>query len=122
MKEKRKETRKKLITFTPVYDSKKKTLLGYVFDLTLLGILVVGERPVEIDKEIMIKIEFPNNEPDSTANHITIPARVAWCRQDEIPRYFNIGFEFTEVSPEHTKLFQAMLGRYLFRHDFPATT
>ena len=107
------------MAFTPVYDSKQKVLLGYVGDLTLLGVMVIGERLVEINDERVLKIEFPNDLPDVIATHITIPARVAWCRQDESPRYFNIGFEFTEVKPEHTKLFQAILERYQFHQDLP---
>lgn len=121
MNEQRKEIRKKLIAFTPVYNSKQKVLLGYVGDLTLLGVMVVGERSQEINNEVVLRIEFPNDLTDVTATHITIPARVAWCRQDaESSRYVNIGFEFTEVKPEHAQLFQAILGRYQFRHNFPA--
>jgi len=123
MNEQRKETRKKLIAFTPVYDTKQKVLVGYVGDLTLLGVMVVGERSQEINKEVVLKIEFPNDLPDVATTHITIPARVAWCRPDpETPRYVNNGFEFTEVKPEHMQLFQAILSRYQFRHDFPAST
>ena len=120
MSEQRKETRRKLMAFTPVYDSIQSFLLGYVEDLTLLGIMVVGEKLLEINKDRVLKIVFPNNLSDVIASHVTIPARVAWCRQDENRRYFNIGFEFTEVKPEHTKIFQAILERYQFRQGFSA--
>jgi hypothetical protein len=119
MSDQRKETRKKLMAFTPVYDSKQKVLLGYVGDLTLLGVMVIGERLVEINEQRILQIKFPNDLPDELATQITIPARVAWRRQDESPRYFNIGFEFIEVKPEQIKLFQAILERYQFRQDFP---
>jgi Tfp pilus assembly protein PilZ len=117
MSEHRKETRKKLMAFTPVYDSNQRLLLGYVGDLTLLGVMVIGEKSLEINKEVVLKIEFPDNLSDVIATHITIPARVAWCRHDESPQYFNIGFEFTEVTLQHTKIFQAILKRYQFRQD-----
>ena len=121
MSEQRKEARKKLIAFTPVYDLKQKVLLGYVFDLTMQGIMVVGERSVEVNNERVLKIEFPDDVSDVVDTHITIPARVAWCRQDaDTPRYFNLGFEFIEIQAEHNKLFQAILARYQFRHNFPA--
>jgi len=113
MSEHRKETRKKLMAFTPVYDSNQRLLLGYVGDLTLLGVMVIGEKSLEINKEAMLKIEFPTDLSDV----ISIPARVAWCRHDESPQYFNIGFEFTEVTLQHTKIFQAILERYQFRQD-----
>jgi hypothetical protein len=45
-----------------------------------------------------------------------IPARIAWCRQDESPDYYNIGVEFTEVSPENAELFEYILERYHFRY------
>jgi hypothetical protein len=117
MSEQRKETRKKLMAFTPVYDSNQMRLLGYVGDLTLLGVMVIGEKPMEISKEAVLKIEFPGNLPDGIAADVTIPARVAWCRHDENPRYFNIGFEFTKVTSQYTKIFQAILERYQFRQD-----
>ena len=120
MSEHRKETRKKLMAFTPVYDAKRKSLLGYIGDLTLLGAMVVGEKSLEINEEAMLKIEFPDNLSDVIATHVTIPARVAWCRHDESPQYFNIGFEFTEVTLQHTKIFQAILERYQFRQDISA--
>jgi hypothetical protein len=121
MSEQRKETRKKLMAFTPVYDLNRRVLLGYVGDLTLLGVMVVGEKTVEINKETVLKIEFPNDLPDAISTRILIPARAAWCRQDESLRYHNIGFEFTEVNPEHAKILQAILGRYQFRQDIPTT-
>jgi len=120
MSEHRKETRKKLMAFTPVYDSNQRVLLGYVGDLTLLGVMVIGEKSLEINKEAILKIEFPDNLSDIIATHVTIPTRVAWCRHDESPQYFNIGFEFTEVTPQHTKIFQAILERYQFRQDILA--
>ena len=121
MSENRKEMRKKLLAFTPVYDSKQKILLGYVGDLTHAGIMVVGERAVETGLEKLLKIEFPTDLPDVTAAHIFISARTAWCRQDvDSVQTFNIGFEFIEVSPEHTKIIQGILGRYQFRNNYPA--
>jgi hypothetical protein len=119
MSEQRKETRRKLMAFTPVYDSNHRVLLGYVGDLTLLGVMVIGEKSVEINKELTLIIEFPTNLSDLKATHVMIPARVAWCRHDESPQYFNIGFEFTEVTPQHMKIFQAILERYQFRQDMP---
>jgi Tfp pilus assembly protein PilZ len=118
-REQRKGIRKKLMAFTAVYDSNQRILLGYVMNLSLLGIMVVGEKTVEINEDRLLKIEFPNSLPDLASTQITIPARVAWCRQDESPGYFNIGFEFTEVTPERTKIFQAIIDRYQFRQDIP---
>jgi hypothetical protein len=120
MDEQRKETRKKLMAFTPVYDSDQNVLLGYVEDLTLQGIMVVGENFIEVNHERSLRIEFSIDLPDVATAHVTTPARAVWCKQDLSPQYFNIGFEFTELKPGHAKIFQAILEKYQFHQDFSA--
>jgi hypothetical protein len=111
----RKESRKKLTTFTPVYFLNPKTLLGYLSDLTLHGGLIIGEKNFEINKQGTLLIEFPDALTDTILAHLTIPARVAWCRQDaDNPHDYNIGFEFVELSPEHSKTINEILKTYRF--------
>ncbi len=115
MKERRQDKREKMTAFVPVYDSHPRTLLGYLADLTLHGVMVTGEKSVEINRMGILEIEFPDHLPDISPARITIPARVARCESDDTnPQYCNIGFEFTEVKPEHTKIIKAILSRYRF--------
>lgn len=116
MSDRRKETRRKLMAFTPVYDLHPKVLLGYLGDLTLRGALVIGTNLTTINKETTLEINFPSELSNISVLSITIPARIAWCRTDENPQYYNIGIEFTEVTPKHEELFQQILERYHFRH------
>ena len=111
----RKESRKKLMAFTPVYELKHKTLIGYIADLTLKGAMVSGGKSLEINQSMVIGIEFPEAPPTMTVTRIVLSARVAWCRPDESPQDFNIGFEFTEILPENAKIIEAVLERYQFR-------
>ena len=119
MNDQRKEARKKLIAFTPVYDFRQKVLLGYVGDLTLLGLMAVGERVQEIDAEKVLRIEFPNDLPGIANSHVVIPARVAWCRKEENTDYFMLGFEFVDLKPENERFIEALLRRYTFRRRTP---
>jgi hypothetical protein len=121
MDDRRKETRRKLMAFTPVYDLHPRTLLGYLGDLTLRGALVIGEKLVTINKETTLEIDFPSDLPEIKVIPVRIPVRFAWCHQEESPQYFNIGVEFTEVAPEQAELFQQILERYHFRHDLSDT-
>jgi hypothetical protein len=116
MDNRRKETRRKLMAFTPVYDLHPRTLLGYLGDLTLRGALVIGEKLITINKETMLEIDFPSDLPDINVIPVKVPVRFAWCHQDESPQYFTIGIEFKEVTPEQVELFQQILERYHFRH------
>ena len=116
MDNRRKEPRRRLTAFTPVYDMRPRILLGYLGDLNMLGALVIGTNLTTINKETTVEIRFPGELSHITVLPVIIPARIAWCRPDENPKYFNIGIEFTEVTPQHKDIFERILERYHFRH------
>jgi hypothetical protein len=116
MSERRKEPRRRLTAFTPVYDLHPRLLLGYLGDLTLRGAMAVGTNLTTINKQTTLEIEFPSELPGIRVISVEIPARIAWCRQEAKPQYFNIGVEFTEVTPENAELIEQMIARYHFRH------
>ena len=120
MDNQRKVTRKNLMAFTPVYGLHPRILLGYIEDLTTSGAMVIGEKQVEAGKELTLAIEFPGNLEDTSTPRITVPARVAWCKKEKRPNYFDIGFEFTELKAEDEKVIKAILRRYEFRREVPA--
>ena len=121
MNDKRKETRKSLMAFTPVYGLHPKTLLGYVEDLTVHGAMVIGEKSLEIGKHITLLIEIPSTVPEATVPRLLIPARVAWCRQENHPVYYDIGLEFSDLKPEEIKMIEAVLRRYEFHRQVPTS-
>jgi hypothetical protein len=104
------------MAFTPVYDLHPRMLLGYLGDLTMKGALVIGTSLTTIGKETELEIDFPSDIPDIPTIPVKLPARIAWCRQDESPQYYNIGVEFTDISPENAILFEEILERYHFRY------
>ena len=114
--ERRKEARKMVMKFTPVYDLDQGKLLGYLHDLTLQGALVIGEKTLEVDTHTTLKFDLPGDLPKITADHLIISARVARCIQDETQNSYKLGFEFMDVTLEHTDIIEAVLERYHFRH------
>ena len=114
--ERRKETRKMVMKFTPVYDLDRGKLLGYLRDLTLQGALVMGEKTLEVDRLTTLKIDLPGDPPNVEANHLIISARVARCVEDESPNSYQLGFEFKDVTLDQTNIIEAILERYHFRH------
>jgi hypothetical protein len=110
------EPRRKLMAFTPVYDMHPRLLMGYLGDMTLRGALIIGTNLITINKQTDLEIDFPSDLPDVSVMKAIIPARIAWCRQDESPDYYNIGVEFSEVSPENAEMIEYILERYHFRY------
>lgn len=119
MDDNRREGRKNLQAFTPVYSLRPKTLLGYIEDLTLRGAMIIGEKMVEEGKQMTLSIEIPGDVSEATIPHIAIPARVAWCKKEERSTYFRTGFEFVDLSSENEKIVEAILRRYTFRRRMP---
>ena len=119
MSDQRKEERRSLKAFTPVYGLRPKILLGYMEDLTLHGTMLIGEKPVETGKQLTILIEIPGALPESTVPRLILPARVAWCRSEDKPNYYDIGLEFSNLQPDEIKMIEAMLRRYEFRRQLP---
>lgn len=114
--ERRKEARKLVLKFTPVYNMDNGKIIGYLRDLTLQGALVIGEKTLDVDTQINLAIELPGDLPDITTKRLTISARVARCIEDENPNSYKLGFEFKEIQPEQTQIIEALLERYHFRH------
>ena len=114
----RMEKRRKVMTFTPVYDLHANRLLGYLGDLTLKGGLLVSEGPVEIDRTLTLAIEFRKTS-EKPGTRITIPARVAWCKLEDHRTYYNTGLEFQEMSEQNKKVIDAILKKYQFSREMP---
>jgi hypothetical protein len=119
MSEHRKEERKKLTSFILVHALPENILLGYLGDMTLRGAMVVGNRPVEINKGLTLSIEF-NEIPEIPDTKLSIPARVAWCKHETQSPYYNTGVEFVELSDRNIKAIEALLERYQFSNMPPA--
>jgi hypothetical protein len=114
--DRRKEPRKKLMAFTSVYDQDKGVLIGYIRDLTLQGVLVIGEKILDVNNQLTLAIELPGGLPEIKVTRMTIPARVVRCTKEEGPQTYEIGLEFTDATPENLRIIQALLERYHFRH------
>ncbi|MCC7118962.1 MAG: PilZ domain-containing protein [Anaerolineales bacterium] len=117
MNDQRKETRKKLMAFTPVYDARERSLLGYIGNLNLRGVMLVGEHALEISKAYSLHVELPSSLAEQEVDKLTLSARVAWCKAEDAVKSFTVGFEFTELKPEQEAIIQAILERYHFRYN-----
>jgi hypothetical protein len=117
MSDRRKEVRRRFTAFTPVFDLRPRTLLGYLGDLNMRGALIIGSKLTTINKETELEIIFPGELADITVIPINIPARIAWCRLDEREQSYFIGVEFTELTPVHKEIIQQLLARYHFSHS-----
>jgi len=119
MQERRKQPRTDLMSYSQVFDLYHGQLIGYLGDLNLLGAMVIGDEPLEKDTELTISILLPELPKVKTARMV-LPVRVAYCRQDLSPEYFNIGLQFTLVTDNQKKIIEAIIENYEFRRQPPS--
>lgn len=118
MQERRKQPRKNLMSYSQVFDLPKGRLIGYLGDLNLLGAMVIGDEPMEIDSKLVISIQLPEL-PNVSVSRIALPVRVAWCQRDLSPEFLNIGLEFNLVTDDQKVIIEAVMENYEFRRQPP---
>lgn len=115
----RMERRRKIMTFTPVYDVRRNILLGYLGDLTLKGALLVSETPVETGRILNMAVEFREASDTPPSTRMVISARVVWCKLEEHRTYYNVGMEFLELTEQDKRAIEAILEKYEISHKMP---
>jgi hypothetical protein len=118
MQERRRQPRKDLMSYSQVYDLSDGRLIGYLGDLNLLGAMVISDHPLPENKALSISIELPEL-PNIHETNMLIAVRVAWCRQDISPDYFNLGLEFNSITDNQQAIVQAVMDNYEFRRQTP---
>jgi hypothetical protein len=118
MQERRKQPRKELMSYSQVYNLYDGQLLGYLGDLTQLGAMVIGDTPLEKDISLTISIQLPDL-PGVKATRMAVPVRVAYCKKDLSPDYYNIGLEFQLVTDNQKMIIDSVIENYEFRRQAP---
>lgn len=121
MQERRKQPRKDLMSYSQVYDVHDGKLIGYLGDMNLLGAMVISDQSMDVNTGMTISIQLPEL-PGIKDEAITLPIRVAWCRQDISPEYFNLGLEFKVVTQKQKAIIEAIMENYEFRRQAPNYT
>ena len=76
MQDRRKQTRKDLMSYSQVYDLQDGKLIGYLGDLNLFGAMVISDHVMAENEKLHISIELPEL-PDAHETSMTIFARIA---------------------------------------------
>jgi len=116
MSDQRNEERVKAMIFTAVYEQKGHVLLGFLGDLTTKGAMIMGEKPVETDRDLTLIIEF-KGATEVPGGQLTLPAHVAHCDVDKNTAYYHTGFKFLELTEPDEKIIEALVARYKFSND-----
>jgi hypothetical protein len=118
MQERRKLERKYLAIYSRVFDRNSGRVLGYLADLSQKGSMIISDDPLAENSRISLRFDLPD-PPLFSTDHLNLDARVAWCKPDIDPAFYNIGFEFSSVSEKESHIIDEMVDAYEFRRDMP---
>lgn len=118
MDERRKLDRKYLIVYSRVFERNLGRMLGYLGDLSLSGAMIISEHPQIVNSVLPLRFDLPDLQLFK-AGQLDVDARVAHCEPDINPAFYNIGFEFLDVSPEKKAIIEKMMDAYEFRREIP---
>ncbi len=113
MLERRKYPRKDLLLFANVYDSKSQKIIGTLLNITLEGAMVLSEHRIDADNLMELHIKLPDNFVQK--NELIFTANSRWCGPDINPEFFDVGYQFANVSEEDARIIVAIIEKYGFK-------
>ena len=113
MLERRKYPRKDLLLFANVYDSRSGKIIGTLLNITLEGAMVLSENKVDKDNTMELHIKLPENFVQK--NELVFVASSRWCGPDINPEFYDVGYQFANVSEEDSQIIQAIIEKYGFK-------
>ena len=116
--ERRKLDRKYLIVYSRVFERNLGKMLGYLGDLSLSGAMIISEQAQTVNSVLPLRFDLPDMNLFSTSQ-LDISARVAHSEPDINPAFYNIGFEFLDVTQEQKAIIEKMMDTYEFRREIP---
>ena len=113
MLERRKYPRKDLLLFANVYDSKSGKIVGTLLNITLEGAMVLSENQIAANDTMELHIKLPENFVQK--NELVFTASTRWCGPDINPEFFDVGYQFANVTPEDSQIIQTIIDKYGFK-------
>ncbi|RME07126.1 MAG: PilZ domain-containing protein, partial [Anaerolineae bacterium] len=91
MEERRKLKRQHIMFYSRVFHRETGEFLGYLGNLTPMGMMVITEKPIVAGQRMPLRIDLP--EDMYKLPLLKLEARSVWCRRDVDPNFYNVGFE-----------------------------
>ena len=113
MEDRRKLKRKYLAFFTRIFDRSSGDLLGHLADLTTEGMMVISEKPINIEEDFELQMDLSDTVFEK--DHLDFSARSIWCLPDIDPNFWNTGFRLTEMPAEHLKIIERIIEEFGIR-------
>jgi len=110
MNEKRKLKRRQLLYYPEVYVRDTDYLLGKLADITQEGMMVVGDRNLQVDSELPVQIILPETLYNST--RVCLDVKCIRCKKEAKSGQYSTGLRIVNISDNDRLLVNRMILEY----------
>lgn len=108
----RKMKRRHLIYYLRVFDAVTGRLVGHLVDITVEGIMLISEEPIEANQDFKFKMVLPDEVLQT--DHIVFDARSIWCKKDINPDFYATGLKVITIDPDTLLVIDSLIHKYGF--------
>jgi hypothetical protein len=112
-KDRRKLKRRHVIFYSRVFDRNSGVLLGHLMDITIEGLMLISEAPLNAGITYHLRMDLP--EDVMTKAYLSFEAQCLWSKPDINPAFYNAGFKVLNMSQDDIDLIENMIDEYGFR-------
>jgi len=112
MEKDRKIKRRNLKVSLQVFDGKTDQLVGYLVDITDGGIMLTSEQLLETEVTFQLKLTL--SEEIEGSKEFGFSAITKWCQKDTEFDFYNVGFQFSELTPTDEKIVKQLIDKFCF--------
>ncbi len=102
--------RKHLIYYLKVADRETKQAIGHAVNISNDGLMLISEEPIKTESIFQLQMFLPEEIQGSRYYEFTATSK--WCRKDENPDFYNIGFELHNVSTECIQVIERLIDKF----------
>ena len=112
-KDQRKLRRLHIVCYLRVFDRESGELVGHIADISTGGMMLVGDREIELDRDHKLVMELPIEGNQRTKVRLT--AHSVWSRLDANPDFHNTGFKLKRPSVRAVQRIKELIDEFV-RH------
>ena len=104
--------RKNLVYYLKVTDIETNQAIGHAVNISNHGFMLIINKPIQTETHFQLKMLLPQEMQGN--RFFEFSAMTRWCQKDENPDFYNIGFQFANVSAEGVQLINWLVDKYCF--------
>lgn len=101
-----------LIYYLRTFNKADGSLIGHLADITVEGVMLVGETPMQPDIEYALTMSLP--EEIIGRKQVDFKARCLWSQRDRNPDFYISGCQISEISEDDVDAIRILIDDYAF--------